>query len=132
MENFAKILSDNGLEVDILNEFNCNIDLVRELFNRYRIVVDFNEHNISNLLCASACGCQTITYMTEMITTNYGDMPNLYLAKSIKDVIDKCKLCLDNEPLPSIDYIENNFPFDPFKEKITNMITEANHEVFTL
>lgn len=132
MENFAKILSDNGLEVDIITEFNCNIDLVRELFNRYKVVVDINDHNISNLLCASACGCQTITYMTEMITSNYSDLPNLFLAKSIKDIIDKCKYCLNEKTISSKEYIENNFPFEPFKNKIIDMINEANREVFIL
>lgn len=132
MENFAAILIENGLTVDIVEEMNCNIDLVRDLFNKYKIVIDFNEHNITNLLCAVSCGCHAITYMTEMTVNNYSDTPNIYLARSIKDIIDICKVCLPKQPDPAQQYIEKNFPFNTFKDKITNMVHQANNEVFVI
>ena len=128
MQNFAGVLTENGLTVDIVEEMNCDINLV----NKYKVVIDFNEHNISNLLCAISCGCHAITYMTEMVVNNYSDTPNLYLAKSVKDIIDICKVCLSKQSVSAKEYIEKKFPFDTFRDKITNLVHQANSEAFII
>ena len=70
--------------------------------------------------------------MTEMVVNNYSDTPNLYLAKSVKDIIDICKVCLSKQSVSAKEYIEKKFPFDTFRDKITNLVHQANSEAFII
>jgi len=132
VESLAQFLHTHGIETDIVADIHFDIDILRTLFNKYSVCVEFNEYNIINLLTAIACGCKCITYATPMIVENYQNTPNLYFAKTVQDLISSIKE-VKNTPIREYQkYIETEYSFDNFKTRIVNTIEKANNEAFII
>ncbi|MEX0597210.1 MAG: hypothetical protein WD512_11980 [Candidatus Paceibacterota bacterium] len=132
IEPLAQFLHGHGIEIDILNEIHFDIDIIRELFNKYEVCIDLGDHNIINLLCATACGCKTVTYSTPMIMSNYSQTPNLYTAKTVQDLITAIKQAVVSPVSEYQPYLEYNYSFNKFKQSTTNLINQANDEAYIL
>jgi hypothetical protein len=133
IEPLAQFLHSQGLEIDILTEIHFDIDLIRDLFNQYSVCIDLGEHNIINLLCAVACGCKVITYATPMIINNYTNTPNLYMARTVQDLISVAKQALIS-PLTETytTHLELNYNFEKFKNHTSNLINQSNNEAYII
>jgi len=132
-ESIANLIESNGLKVDLIKDITGDINAVRELFNRYKVVIDFNDHNVVNLLAAVSCGCKCIAYMSDMIVQDYSSVPNLFMAKSVQDLISISKNCIsDSKIIEPKSYIEENYNFNTFKTNIKTIVEKSNNEAFIL
>ena len=128
-----QLLETNGIKVDISSEINFNPKDVKKLFNQYKVCIDISEHNISNLLCSIACGCNAITYATPMIMENFINTPNLYTAKSVEDLINVIKKIFEKETTDDFtEYFDKNYNFGLMKDKLSTIIKKCNQEAFVL
>jgi hypothetical protein len=131
-ESLAGVLESNGIKINLIKDLTGDLNAIRELLNRYKVVIDFNEHNIINILCAISCGCSAVTYMGDMLSNNYINTPNLFSARSVQDLISSTKQALSHRVTISTEYIHENYSFDTFKDNISKLIIAANNEAFVL
>lgn len=132
IEPLAQFLGNHEIEVDILTELNFDTAALRKLFNQYSVCVDLADHNIVNLLTAIACGCKCVTYATRMIIDNYSNTPNLYVARTVEDLILSIKQALSLNVIDSKEHMQTNHPFGVFKQNMLNIIEKNNSEVFLI
>jgi hypothetical protein len=132
IEPLAQFLHSHNIQVDILTELHFDVDILRELFNKYAVCVDLGDHNIVNLLTAIACGCKGVTYATPMIMNNYASVPNIYTARTVQDLITSIKQALESSLVEYKNYFESHFPFETFKQNTINLINKANNEAYII
>lgn len=132
VESIANLMESNGIKVDLIKDMTGDVNAIKELFNRYKVIIELNDHNIINLLAAVSCGCKCITHYNEMISANYSNIPNLFMAKSIGDLISISKNCFEEPLHESTEYIHTNFQFETFKNNIKNIIEQSNNEAFII
>jgi hypothetical protein len=132
IQALSSFMEKHGVHADIVTDMDFNLDNMRGLFNKYKVCVEFYEHNISNLLAAISCGCYGVTYATQMIAQDFGHTPNLYTARSVEDLINAIKELLNtaNKQDNTTDHFDKYHNFDKFKSNMSNLIEQANNEAF--
>lgn len=127
-----EFLEKHNIGVDIVQEISGDVDLLTELFNKYKVCIDLSDYNISNLLVCIACGCKAITYSTPMIMENYSNTPNLYTATTIQDLMSAIEKAMVAETIDYVEFYEKQYNFVEFANKINNIITHSNNRAFIL
>lgn len=128
----CQYLKNHNIEIDILTTLDFNVNSLRAMFNQYSVCIDLNEYNIINLLVAICCGCNAITYSTNMIMNNFSDTPNLFTARTVQDLIQTINSALNSPVMDHTKYFEENYSFEEFKNNTTNLILEANNRAYTI
>lgn len=132
VETLQQFLNSKGIHTDIVTQLNFDVVMLNELFNQYQICIDLNEFNIINLLAALASGCNVVTYATPMIVNSYSNVPNLYMAKTIEDLVSSIQYAMNTAHIDCSEYLAKNYPFDIFKNNITSLVERLNNEVYIL
>lgn len=132
IQSLAQFLVQHNIQVDIVENIHFDIQILRELFNKYDVCIDLGDHNIINLLVAISCGCKAITYNTDMVQNDYSSVPNLYAAKTVQDLINVIKQATIAPLNKYEEYIKTNYCFDKFKRTTLNLINQANNEAFII
>jgi hypothetical protein len=130
IETLRQFLNSKGIHTDIVTQLNFDTSMLNELFNQYQICIDLNEFNIINLLTALASGCSVVTYATPMMVNSYGDVPNLYMAKTVEDLVSSIQYAMNTPHIDCSEYLAKNYPFDVFKNNITSLVERLNNEVY--
>lgn len=124
MDIISDILNKNNIPFDIATNVTKDIG---DVFNKYSVCLEMNEHNIINLICANACGCYGISPNTPMLVSDFSNL-NIKLLNSIELIIQEIKNILDN-PITIDNDITENYDFEVFKQYMSNLITNTNQEV---
>lgn len=132
ISTLVEFLEKHNIDVDIVQEISGDLELLTELFNKYKVCIDLSDYNISNLLVCIACGCQAITYATPMIIENYSNTPNLYTATNVQDLISSIKKAMLAETIDHTEYYEQHYNFTNFATNISNIVTDSNNKAFIL
>lgn len=133
-KHIYKILSQAGINTDIIARFPADIAGINSLFNEYKICIDLAEHNIINLLCAIASGCKGLTLKQSSVPDEYSSVNGLVFINSIDDLLKTVTRVLsqiENDNDNSND-IKQQFSFEQFRQNTNEIIHKANNEAFIL
>lgn len=132
ISTLVEFLEKHDIGVDIVQEISGDVELITELFNKYKVCIDLSDYNISNLLVCIACGCKAITYATPMIMENYSSTPNLYTATTVQDLISAINKALLAETIDHTEFYKKHYNFDEFSNRINNIVKDSNNRAFIL
>jgi hypothetical protein len=117
---------------DLLQILPLDINIITKTLLDYRVVVDMD--NTINSLLASACGCKVIT--SPMVSLN-ADIKEVYKVMNY-DGLTKMIENIMLEPISDRDIkfnqqlINNQYSYNTFSNKVTNILTKAKKEIFVL
>lgn len=125
-QRIKNILTQNNLVCDIINiNSDMNIKVINHIFNQYKCIIDLSNYAHFNLLCALSSGCRAMTLQNQSIMCpsieQYPDINAL-----IQSVVNHKDINLEAVG----EYIQHNHNIDTFNSHITNIITQADREVF--
>lgn len=132
-EQLTQVLRSNKYTCDTLDSCQISTEKLNDIFNEYKICIDLAEHNIINLICAVAAGCQTITLKTQMLAEEYSDISGLHLVDSPSDILLSIPSLLNNaDANNNSNQIIQSFNYDTFAQSINSLIEQTNKEAFLL
>lgn len=120
-------IEKENIECDIINTKISTVSMV-EVLNSYKICIDISENYKVNLLCAAACGCNTLTIDS---------------ARSIQGIIDGCNkeeiiklININSNNKKDTKYIEQYiteyYSFTSFLNSIQQQINNISHEAYKI
>jgi hypothetical protein len=134
-KQIQQALLNSNYSCDIMDSCSVNTKEISKQFNNYKVCIDLSEHNIINLLCAIAAGCETITMMPQILASEYTDLDGLVFIESISQIGDAIQSVLaisDERRQQNRDQVLERFSFNNFKTQFNSLITRANTEAFVL
>jgi len=125
-QRIKNILTQNNLVCDTINiNSDMNIKVINHIFNQYKCIIDLSNYAHFNLICALASGSRGITLQNASITCpfieQYPDINTL-----IQSIVHNKATDMD----AVLNYIETNHNLDTFNSHMTNIIKQADQEVF--
>ena len=128
MQMVESVLKDNNIDYDIVTKISPDIVSV---INQYTTCLEMTDNNIINLICASACGCRTLTPNTNTVSSDFIDIDGLTTFNSLETMVSEIKKVM-NMDLISDNKIKEKYSFDTFATNILSIIHNANKEVSIL
>lgn len=125
-QRIKSILTQNNLVCDTINiNSDMNIKVINHIFNQYKCIIDLSNHAYFNLLCAMASGCRGVTLQNASIRC-----PFIEQYPDINALIQSVLNSKDTDLDAVSNYIQVNHNLDTFNSHMTNIITQADREVF--
>lgn len=117
-------------KTDIVNSFaKESLSETREILQKYRIVIDVDTP--VNCLCATACGCVTIT--NQAFDTKLESTVAVEDFRAVFVVIEKILANnMQNVVARDIELIKTEYNYDTFKSKIDEIIRKVKSETFVI
>jgi hypothetical protein len=128
MQMVESVLKDNDISYDVITKITPNIVSV---INEYTTCLEMTDNNIINLICASACGCRTLTPNANNISSDFTDIDGLSTFNSLETMVSEIKKVMSMDEMQD-NKIKEKYSFDKFATNILSIIHNANKEVSIL
>jgi len=101
------------------------LDNIVDVLNQCSLVIEMYEHNVINSLCSIKCGCVALMPNSDYINNCYEEIVGFNDIQHLIDIVKNNHKKTQND-------ISSKYEFENFVDKMNNVLSLINNEVFVL